>query len=46
VKLVARYFMESGAFENIEFIDKSAPTAPPSDPVWAVVGYRTREASS
>ena len=43
VKLVARYFMESGGFENIEFIDKSAPTTPVSDPVWAVVGYRTRE---
>ena len=43
VKLVARYFMESGAFENIDFIDRSAPTAPPSDPVWAVVGYRKRE---
>ncbi len=46
VKLVARYFMEAGPFENIEFIDKSAPTAPPTDPIWAVVGYRTREASS
>ncbi len=46
VKLVARYFMESQRFENIEFVDKSAPTTPPSDPIWAVVGYRTREASS
>ena len=46
VKLVARYFMESGAFENIESIDKSAPTTPHSDPVWAVVGYRTREVNS
>jgi SAM-dependent methyltransferase len=46
VKLVARYFMESGGFENIEFIDKSAPATPPSDPIWAVVGYRTREAKS
>ena len=46
VKLVARYFMESGGFENIEFIDKSALTTPPSDPVWAVVGYRTREATT
>ena len=50
VKLVARYFMESGKFENIEFIDKSAPDplrsnpiSPPSDPLWAVAGYRTRE---
>ena len=46
VKLVARYFMESGGFENIEFIDKSAPTTPHSDPIWAVVGYRTREATT
>jgi ubiquinone/menaquinone biosynthesis C-methylase UbiE len=46
VKLVAHYFMESGGFENIEPIDKSAPTTLPSDPVWAVVGYRTREAKS
>lgn len=46
VKLVARYFMESQRFENMEFIDKSAPTKPPSDPVWAVAGYRTREANS
>jgi len=46
VKLVSRYFMESGGFENIEFIDKSAPTTPPSDPLWAVVGYRTREATT
>jgi SAM-dependent methyltransferase len=42
-KLVARYFMESGRFENMDFIDLSAPTTPPSDPIWAVVGYRTRE---
>ena len=46
VKLVARYFMESGGFENIEFVDKSAPTTPVSDPIWAVVGYRTREATT
>lgn len=45
-KLVGSYFMESGAFENIDFIDRSAPTAPPSDPIWAVVGYKTREAKS
>lgn len=46
VKLVARYFMESEKFENIEFIDKSAPTTPHSDPIWAVAGYRTREGLS
>ena len=44
-KLISRYFIESGAFENMDFIDKSAPTSPLSDPIWAVVGYRTREAS-
>lgn len=44
-ELVGRYFMESGAFENIDFIDKSKTTAPPSDPIWAVVGYRKREES-
>jgi SAM-dependent methyltransferase len=45
-KLVSRYFVESGQFENIDFIDKSAPTSPVSDPIWAVVGYRKREANA
>jgi SAM-dependent methyltransferase len=45
-KLIGRYFMESAMFENMDFIDQSAPTTPPSDPIWAVVGYRAREASS
>jgi len=44
VGLVTRYFMDAGGFENIETIDKSGPTDPPSDPIWAVVGYRKREA--
>ena len=44
VRLVWRYFQESGRFENIEVINQSAPTEPPSDPIWAVVGYRKREA--
>jgi SAM-dependent methyltransferase len=44
VRLVWRYFQESGRFENMEVIDQSAPTDPPSDPIWAVVGYRKREA--
>jgi len=39
VRLVSRYFQESGNFENMEVIDMSAPTEPPSDPIWAVVGY-------
>jgi SAM-dependent methyltransferase len=40
VGLVARYFEDSAAFENIAVIDQSAPTDPPSDPIWAVAGYR------
>lgn len=40
VGLVGGYFKESGAFEKIGAIDKSAPTDPPSDPVYAAVGYR------
>ncbi|MGO9601805.1 MAG: methyltransferase domain-containing protein [Candidatus Binataceae bacterium] len=46
VRLVWRYFQDSNAFENMETVDKSAPTDPPSDPIWAVVGYRKREAES
>jgi SAM-dependent methyltransferase len=45
-KLVARYFMDSGAFEKIDFISMTGPTDPPSDPIWAVVGYRIGEAKS
>jgi|GEM_PF-6374874 len=33
-------FMESGAFENIDFTDRSAPAAPPWKNVWAVAGYK------
>ncbi|HXN85925.1 MAG TPA: methyltransferase domain-containing protein [Candidatus Binataceae bacterium] len=40
VGLVGGYFKESGAFEHIGAIDKSAPTEPPSDPVYAAVGHR------
>ncbi len=43
VRLVWRYFQQSGAFESMEAIDMSAPTDPPSDPIWAVVGYHIRE---
>lgn len=45
-RLVWRYFQDSNAFESMEIVDKSAPTDPPSDPIWAVVGYRKREAES
>ena len=40
VAVVREYFAGSAAFEKIETIDRSAPTDPPSDPVWAVAGYR------
>ncbi len=43
VRLVYRYFQEAGRFESMEVIDRSAPTDPPSDPIWAVAGYRARE---
>ena len=39
IGLVGRYFIDSGGFENIDVIDRSADE-PPSDPVYAVVGYR------
>jgi SAM-dependent methyltransferase len=44
VQLVGRYFMDAGGFENMSIVDRSAPSEPPSDPIWAVVGYRRREA--
>ena len=43
LRLVSRYFQESGNFENMEIVDMSESTEPPSDPIWAVVGYRKRE---
>jgi SAM-dependent methyltransferase len=43
VQLVGRYFMDSERFEKMEVIDRSGPSDPPSDPIWAVVGYRKRE---
>jgi SAM-dependent methyltransferase len=43
VQLVGRYFMDSERFEKMELIDRSGPSDPPSDPIWAVVGYRKRE---
>ncbi|MGB6554747.1 MAG: methyltransferase domain-containing protein [Candidatus Binataceae bacterium] len=45
VGLVARYFMDAGGFENMDAIDRSEATDPPSDPIWGVVGYRKREAT-
>ena len=40
VTVVKKYFAESGAFERIESFDRSAPTDPPSDPIWAVTGFK------
>lgn len=38
--VVMGYFAASAAFEKIESVDSSAPTDPPSDPIWAVAGYK------
>jgi SAM-dependent methyltransferase len=40
VAVVREYFAGSAVFEKIETIDRSAPTDPPSDPIWAVAGYK------
>ena len=40
VAIVRDYFAASAAFERIETIDRSAPSEPPADPIWAVAGYR------
>jgi SAM-dependent methyltransferase len=40
VAVVRGYFAQSGAFERIETIDRSRHEDGPSDPVWAVLGYR------
>jgi ubiquinone/menaquinone biosynthesis C-methylase UbiE len=44
VGLVARYFSDSAAFEKITAVDRSTTMDPPSDPIWAVAGYRIGEA--
>jgi len=43
VEIVTRYFAESGAFEKIEVFDRSHRPGPPSDPIWAVAGYKIRQ---
>jgi SAM-dependent methyltransferase len=40
--IVLRYFAESAAFEKIEMFDRSHRPGPPSDPIWAVAGYKIR----
>jgi SAM-dependent methyltransferase len=39
-EIVRSYFAEAGTFEKIELIDHSRRAGIPSDPIWAVVGYR------
>jgi SAM-dependent methyltransferase len=39
-ELVRRYFVESETFEKIDLIDHSWKAGVPSDPIWAVVGYK------
>ena len=39
-RIVAGYFEESGAFERIKVIDRSRRDGPPSDPIWAVLGFK------
>lgn len=41
VAVVKSYFVQSGAFDRILLFDRSAPTEPPSDPIWGVAGFRT-----
>jgi len=43
MRLVEKYFVDSGAFENVQMIDRSMPSYPPSDPVFAVLGMRRKE---
>jgi SAM-dependent methyltransferase len=45
IALVMKYFEASGAFARVESIDRSAASDPPSDPIWAVIGYRNSAAS-
>jgi SAM-dependent methyltransferase len=42
VAIVTSYFAQSSTFERIEAIDRSRRDGEPSDPVWAVLGYRER----
>lgn len=43
MRLVEKYFVDSGAFENVQMIDRGTPSYPPSDPVFAVLGMRRKE---
>ena len=39
-EIVKRYFAAAGTFEKLEVIDHSRRPGVPSDPIWAVVGYK------
>jgi len=39
-EIVRSYFAQPGTFEKIELIDHSRRAGVPSDPIWAVVGYK------
>jgi len=39
-EIVRSYFAQAGTFEKIEVIDHSRRAGVPSDPIWAVVGYK------
>ena len=39
-EIVRSYFAEAGTFEKIELIDHGRRAGVPSDPIWAVVGYK------
>jgi SAM-dependent methyltransferase len=38
--VVETYFARSGAFDNVEVIDRSEAQGAPSDPIWAVTGRK------
>ena len=42
-QIVRSYFVEAGTFEKIELLDHSRRAGAPSDPIWAVVGYKRAE---
>jgi SAM-dependent methyltransferase len=42
-QIVRSYFVEAGTFEKIELIDHGLRSGAPSDPIWAVVGYKKVE---
>jgi SAM-dependent methyltransferase len=42
-QIVQSYFVEAETFEKIELIDHSRRAGVPSDPIWAVVGYKKAE---